>query len=388
MIELSMYDQEELDFLRENAVADPVKLSLKFHNSPGKKELIAQISARQKLRKKLLEWVHNEQIRFPVGLPLEQASSETTARLKASLTSGKKLIDLTGGLGVDCYYLSQSFKHSCYIDNQETLAAHAQYNFTVLNARIEVQQSLAEVEIRNTDADVVYLDPHRRGRGNKKQFLLTDHQPNVLDILPELIRGQRKTLIKTSPMLDIQHAIKQLKYVSEIWVISIGNECKEVVYKLESEAGAVPVIRTWNQAGQKWQHYQEQAAKDQHPELGSPQQYLYEPNSSILKAGLQDQISIKLNIKKLHPNSHLYTSDEFLADYPGRIFEVQKILKPWDREIKGGRYNVISRNFHENASIIEKKMKLKPAREDFLIASKLSDKRAVFIVARLLGTAE
>lgn len=385
---LQNFNEEELKFIRENLRVDPLKLSLKFHGSRDKKDLIAQISARQKLRKKLPEWVSQEQIRFTSGLPLEQASSELTARLKANQISGKKIIDLTGGLGVDCFYLSHSFNQAIYIEQQESLAEYARYNYAVLGSDIEVRQAQAETAIIDTDADVLYLDPHRRGGGNIKQFMLSDHQPNVLSFLPELIKGNRKTLIKTSPMLDISMAIEQLQHVAEVWVISLGNDCKEVVYLLNAQGGTNPKLRTWNHSRGHWQYYENTRLEHQRPELSEPGQYLYEPNASIFKAGLQDQVAVDFQLHKLSSNSHLYTGSQLQIQYPGRIFEVQEVLRAWDKAIKGGRYNVISRNFHESAAYIEKKMKLKPAHDDFLIATQLSDKRSVFLIAKLIGTAE
>lgn len=385
---LKNFNEDELKFIRENLQEDPLELSLKFHGTPGKKVLIEQITARQKLRKKLPEWVGNEQIRFPAGLPLEQASSELTARLKAQLISGQSLTDITGGLSVDCYYLRQSFNKATYVDRQEILAEHARYNFRVLGTDIEVKQGDAEAEILHNDSDVIYLDPHRRGKGNSKQIMLADHEPNVLDFLPDLVKDERKSLIKTSPMLDISMALQELKHVSEVWVISLANDCKEVVYLLEAGVDSSPRIRTWNRSGNSWQYFEGLRQEAFRPELSEPLDYLYEPNASVFKAGLHDEVAKEFKLEKLNLNSHLYTGTQLLSSYPGRVFKIEKTMRAWDKQLKGGRYNVISRNFRENAAVIEKRLKLKPAAEDFIIASTLPGNHAVFIVVKLLPVTE
>ena len=335
---IGKFNEEDLSFMRRHADDDPLTLSLKYHNSPHKKSLIAQLGARRKLRKKLPEWVANEQIQFPPGLPLEQASSELTAQLKASLIRGDSITDLTGGLGVDCYYLSKSFNHTKYVDCHEGLVDYARYNFSILGADIDVIKGKAEDELVTTDSDVIYLDPHRRGEGNRKQFLLDEHEPNVLDMLHELAKDGRKTLIKTSPMLDISQAIQQLQQVTEVWIISVANDCKEVVYLLTAKGSESPLLRTWNYNRGKWQYFEGRSTNSTRPDPGDPLRYLYEPNASVFKAGLQDQVALDFGLKKLHPNSHVYSGNELQSQFPGRIYEIGEVLKPWDKRLKGGAY--------------------------------------------------
>lgn len=385
---LHEFDREELAFMREHALADPVKLSLRYHDQVRLRKLITQIAARQKLTKKLPEWLANPQIQFPDGLALEQASSELTASLKASLISGDKLIDLTGGLGVDCYYLSQSFRESKYVERQADLAEFARYNYGQLQSGIQVVNAEAASSLAEAEADVVYLDPHRRGSRKEKQFRLEDHEPNVLELLNLLVKPGRKSLLKTSPMLDISLAISQLQFVAEVWVIAVGNECKEVVYLLEAKANGAPRTRTWNYSAGDWQYFESTATESPKPKISEPLSYLYEPNSAILKAGLQDQLAKELGISKLAPNSHLYTAHERLPDYPGRVYQVTGKYKPWDKSLKNQSFNVVSRNFPEKAPIIEKRLRLSPSDSSFLLATSLANKSKIFLTCDLIRATE
>ena len=375
---------KELAFISEHLNDDPQRLYLKYHGQPEKRYLISQIAGRQKLRGKIPEWIKYEQIQFPDGLPLEQASSEATAKLKASLIQGQQLADLTGGLGIDCYYLSFSFAETRYVERSEELVRFAGHNFSILGRGIMVHQGEAQSFLADCRADVIYLDPHRRGDDGRRQFQLEEHEPDVLKLLPQLTIDGRRSLIKTSPMLDITKAVRELKKVSEIWVISVKNECREVLYLLSAEASNTPSIKCFNLHKGRWQTFSARHNRQAVPETGKPLQYIYEPNASIMKAGLQDQLALDLGLNKLHPNSQLFTADNLLEHFPGKIFKMVKIHKPWAKELKKESFNVISRNFPEKASTIERRLKIKPGGAHYLLATRLADDGMAFIHARQL----
>ena len=359
---------------------DTASLRLKYHGDGHKNYLIDQIDARRKLKKKLPEWLSNDQIQWPLGVPLEQSSSEYTAKLKSNHIQGMHLLDMTGGLGVDCYYLSKNFKHVTYVEKRNELTQFASYNYNVLGAEIEVITADSTEVLMRSDADFVYIDPHRRSDTHQRQFLLEDHEPKVLEILDELIKPGRTTLIKTSPMLDIKQAIIKLKSVSEVWVISLANDCKEVLYLLRTEVPERITFKCWNLDARRDQYFESKAPLEFHDApIAAPDSYLYLPNSSIFKAGLQDDVAKAFQLSKLHYHSNIYTSKHHHPEYPGRVFKLLRSAKAWDKSFKSGSYNVVSRNFPEKASVIEKRLKLKPSDVHYLLATKLHNNEHAFL---------
>ncbi len=380
---------ENRDFIKSHSSDDPFKLLLKYAKQPEKKVLVEQIQARQKIRKKLPDWLENPNIIFPNGLSLEQASSQATAELKASLVNGYELLDITGGLGVDCFYLSESFTKSTYVEQNAELAEVAQHNFEISNTNIKIIIGDGIKTLEGSEADFIYVDPYRRDDAKSKVVALSDCLPDVTQLLDLLVSNGRKSLIKASPMLDISLALEQLKFVSEVWIISHRNDCKEVLFLMDAQTKSVRV-KTFDIYPERI--YTFEFLLDELTEakatIDNPENYLYEPNASILKSGGQDILSKKLKVKKLHPNSNFYTSTEVVTDFPGKTFMIKQLFKPFDKSLTKGRFNVISRNFPEKANEIEQKLKLKPSYKDYLIATRLMDGSYTFIVCELLSRAE
>lgn len=383
------YILDHKSFITTHLQEDPFQLALKFGSDPDKKLLIGQIGARQKIRKKLPEWYANPELVFPTTLSLEQASSEATAQLKAGLISGNTLLDITGGLGVDCFYLSRSFRETTYVEKDSNIYNATHHNFLKLGAPIKTIHADGLEILQNSEADVVYVDPYRRDEAKNKVVALSDCLPDVTGISDLLTKSGRTALIKASPMLDLNLAVKQLKFVKEIWVISHRNDCKEVVFLLNREAKDI-IVKTFDFYPENENLFQFQWEDKSRikPETGNLGEYLYEPNASILKSGGQDVLAGEFSLAKLHPNSNFFTSHHYLSSYPGKVFKVLEQLRPFDKSLKKGRYNVISRNFPEKASEIEKKLKLKSADKDYLIATRLQDGSLTFIMAQLLAAAK
>lgn len=374
-------------FVFDHIKEDVTKLLLKYSSDDTKRELIAQIAARQRVQKKLPEWSKNQKLLFPPTLNLEQSSSEAVAQLKSTLVNGKSLIDLTGGFGVDIYYLSKSFDKATYIERNPDLAELVRHNFLQLGSTITVINKDALKVAEEFKADVVYIDPARRDGQNNKMVSFIDCEPDVVEIKKELLRAGKTVLIKASPMLDINLAIDQLKNVSQIWVISVKNECKELVFNLSDKHTSTQVhcFNTLDDGCISQEVFKYEKRHLKNPELGEPQDYLYEPNSSILKSGGNDLISLKYGLKKLHPNSQIYTSSHLIETYPGKVFRVNRQLKPYDKVLKKGRFNVISRNFRDKAHIISQKLNIKPAKNDYIIATQLSNGNYSFLDCLLVN---
>lgn len=371
------------DFIKAHLHDDTVKLLLKHSKDEEKKLLIGQIAARQKIRKKLPEWYQNFDLVFEPGLSLEQSSSEQTAQLKASLIKGNQLLDITGGMGIDTYYLSQSFNQTTFVEINPELFNSSSHNLKTLSPSIEIICGDGVEVLKKSSADVVYLDPYRRDDSNRKMVSLSDCTPDAIQLLPNLTKPGRTSIIKTSPMLDISAATSELLSVAEIWIISVKNDCKELVFVLKEGSHKISV-KTFNITTEGTQQFQFYKNDKTVPSLSEPGKYLYEPNASILKGNGQDQLAEAFRLKKLHPQSNFFTSEILKADFPGKCFEIKNILPPFDKSLVKGRYNVISRNFPQKADKIEKKLKLLSSKNDFLIATKTLNDRHIFITANLL----
>ncbi|MPR36170.1 THUMP-like domain-containing protein [Salmonirosea aquatica] len=388
----------ERAFIREHLHDDVPKLLLQKHNPAdldlGK--LAGQITARQKARHKLPSWYANDRLLFPPPLSVEQGSSEATARFKASLVSGRKLIDITGGMGVDCFYMSAHFEQTTYFDQLETVAQAAAYNFAQLGVsnRIEVrgEEAIATLDRQPETADWIYADPARRDERQRKVAQLADCTPDLTQVLPVLFRASPNILIKTAPLLDIDLAIAQLQSVREVHVIGLEGECKEVLYTLERgypRGQEVPIrVRLLNAEGTPLALFdftrgQEAAVTAQ---FGEPETYLYEPHAALLKAGAFKTIATQYGLTKLAPHTHLYTSTRWIPDFPGRGFEVVAVCKPNARELAAfvpqGKANLTLRNFPGKIDDLRKKWRLKEGGDVYLFAAELSDTRKVVIVTR------
>lgn len=373
-------------FIQEHIHEDPVKLLFKYSNDEGKKLLIGQIASRKKIKKKLPSWYDNYKLVFLPGISLEQSSSEYTGTLKAGFINGKHLLDITGGMGVDTYFLSNNFDITTYVEQNLELFNTASHNLHILSKRIKTVQADGVDILKNSDADVVYIDPYRRDSSNQKMVSLADCEPNVLGLKPWLSQNNRTTYIKASPMLSIHSALQELHDVREVWVISSRNECKELIFKIQENQESTIKIRTFNIGIDKTEEFEFELDADKKADISfsEPLNYLYEPNASILKSGGQDFLARKLGLNKLHLNSNFFTSAEKVEDFAGKTFEINEVLSPFHTSLKKGRFNVISRNFPKKANEIEKKLKLLSHKSDYLIATKTIGEKHIFIKAKLL----
>lgn len=364
-------------FIQEHLADDPASLMLKKNQYPElpMREVVEQIASKQKAKHKLPSWYQQEGILFPPALSMEQTSSEQTAKYKATLVQGQTMVDLTGGFGIDCYFLSESFDKATYVERQEHLTQIATYNYEKLGANITVLNVQSEGYLARMEAvDLVYLDPARRDDQNKKVVLLEDYSPNVLELMPLLQQKTKQVLLKVSPLLDIKLAIEQLQFVEQVHVVAVQNEVKELLFLLGNKSESNPLIHCVNFTKAEVQSFQFafQAEEGLEAQIGTYSSFLYEPNASILKAGAFKSIAAKFGLEKLHQNTHLYSSDEFIADFPGRVFMVKseialnkKRLKKFIPDLKA---NVTVRNYPQSVAQIRKKTGLKEGSSHFILA--------------------
>jgi len=362
------------EFLNQHLTQKATTIALK--KSPFKEvssqELAQQLLGKQKAKKKLPSWFSNPKIYYPYSLNLEQTSSEKTAQYKARLVSGKILIDCTGGLGIDSVAFSKRIKtiHHCELNSD--LQQIASHNFKILgidNIKSTCCDGI-DFTLIQKKVDWVYIDPSRRNEDKGKVFFLEDCLPNVPKIVDNLFEVTNHILIKTAPILDISVGLKELKYVKEIHIVAVNNEVKELLWVLNKTDFKNPIIHavtlydTFESNVKVLLRAEEEALATYSNTLS----YLYEPYSSLMKAGIFNWVSENFNISKLHSQTHLYTSEE-LVDFPGRRFKITATYSFNKKEMKSLskiKTNVVTRNFKMSVAEIRKKYKLQEGLERYL----------------------
>ena len=375
MLNKALLDPEVARFIKENRKKDLPSLILKgspFENV-SIQEIAVQIKGLKVAEKKFPEFYQNENILYPPKLNLEQTSSEVTAKYKASLISGKSGIDLTGGLGIDAYYISKNFNEFTYCELNENLAEIAAHNFKALKAKnitVKTGNSLSTLKKSDAHFNWIYADPARRDEQGGKVFKFEDCEPNIPANLDLIFSRTANLMIKSSPILDISAGINELKHVKQVHIVAVRNEVKELLWILEEKFSGNPIIKTINFVKNKVQEFSGNNEENlQEIDFSLPENYLYEPNAAIMKSGLFDLLAVKTNTKKLHQHSHLYTSKE-LIPFPGRIFEVYDIKEysssGLKKYFKSKKANITTRNFPETVESIRKKFKIKEGGSDYI----------------------
>lgn len=347
--------------------------------------------ARQKAKLKLPSWFTQENIILPPPLSVEQASSEITAHYKAKVfaaTFGNEhCIDLTGGMGLDSWALSKLMKSVIYIEQSKNLAQIALYNFDILGQKnIEVINENSEVFIKSsTHAKTnYYIDPHRRDSEKNKVFKIEDCEPNLL-IIKDILKNY---MVKFSPMLDIKLALEQLQTITEVHVVSVENEVKELLFISKNELSETKIICTNFLSNKSSQTFEFDYKTEENINItySLPNNYIYEPNASIMKAGAFKSIADQLNISKIAPNSHLYTSESLVNNFPGRSFSCEAVCKFDKREILSklptNKANISTRNFPMKPEEIKKKLGLHDGGEYYLFATESIEKQKNVLICK------
>ncbi len=300
---------------------------------------------------------------------------------------GSTFADLTGGFGIDCSYISRNFSKAHYVERNENLCSVAAHNFALLGlGHIEIINGNSEQVLQTLPpCDWIFLDPARRDGAGKKVVALADCEPDVAALREQLLQKARRVMVKCSPMLDITAACRQLGCVSEVHTVAVNNECKELLFILDSEAaGAIRVccVNIVNGSAQTFAFPMDDAPEAGYaPEVGA---YLYEPNAAIQKAGCPSSLATSYGVQKLHRNSNLYTSDALAAQFPGRTFKVTGIAGFSKNELKMllgdlKRANLTVRNFPETVQQLRKRLKLSEGGDIYLFATTLADGRKVLV---------
>ena len=375
-------------FIRENLNADVPTLALK--KAPVGTDFslaLRQIEARQLLKKKVPSWSVNEELLFPAHLSIEQCSSEASAKYKAGLMQGKSFADLTGGLGVDTYFISQHFQQADYVERQVELCDLARHNFAALSSHIEIWNETAEDYLKHCGTkDYIFIDPARRDAYGRKTVSIGDCTPDVVAIQDLLLEKASRVMVKLSPMLDITKALEELHHVHEVHVVAVANECKELDFVMErgyeGEVQCVCANLLTRQPNVRFALEDEKNATAALAE--TVMRYLYEPNPAVMKAGCYKLLAEQFGIFKLHKNSNLFTSDAFVADFPGRVFEVEAFA-PFNKRVKQtllsevDNASIAVRNFPLTVAELRKALKIGDGDGVYLFATTLKGEKRVVI---------
>ncbi len=369
-----LLSKEVIEYLRQHESSNPNDFALKKHpfEIVNAKELTQQLVGIQKAKKKLPTWYNTTGILFPPKLNIEQTSSEKTAAYKASLVSGSKMIDITGGFGIDSYFFSKQVESLTHCELNQEIHELAAYNFQVLGSENIISKCTDGVEFMkfSNDWDWVYIDPSRRSYAKGKVFLLEDCLPNVVDLMDTIFDHAQNILIKTAPIYDITEGLRVLKHIKEVHIVALDNEVKELLWLLEKDfEGEVTFVCTSIEKKKTYTYripFSE--IETSRASFSTAASYLYEPFAVFMKLGGFAWVSSYFKLNKLHSMSHLYTSSE-RVDFPGKTFEVNEVLpynKAAIKKFSKESASVVTRNFKIKANELRKKLKLKEDDQRFL----------------------
>ena len=378
-----MRNQKTLDFIRQHADEDVRQLALRGARDSEIDLAFAldQIAGRQKARTKLPSWAAIDGILYPPHLSMEQCSSEQTARYKAKIAGeGAFFADLTAGFGVDVAFISQGFRQAVHIEQQEQLCKISSENYRLLGLNhvqvvcgdgIEYLHQMSHV-------DLLYIDPARRDEHGGRTYGLADCTPNVFEIIDEMLEKADRVMIKLSPMLDWRKAVSDVGHVSEVHIVSVDNECKELLLIASKEVSSLKVVCVNNEDVFEYMP----TASDHGMTQGewhqdAIPQFLYEPNASIMKAGCFDEVAARFQVTQLDKNSHLFVSDEDIPSFPGRQFVIERITSMNKRDLKEAlkgydKANIAVRNFPMTVAELRKRLKLKDGGNVYIFATTLA----------------
>ena len=387
-------------FIREHLKADVRTLALSAHpDGVDMQYALTQISGWQAARLKVPLWAATEGIVYPRHLSLEQCTSQYIAQYKASfienrLGSGFKMADITGGMGVDCFFISRSASKVYYNEMSAELCDCAR---AMGRPEIEISCSTAEDYIASLTADsldLIYLDPARRGDAGRKLVSISDCQPDTVALQDDLLRIAPNVMVKLSPMLDISRALTELKHVSSAFIVGLEGECKEITLLMQRGFNSEPTITAVDIKADGTPESAVSSAKSAdnalplpiaYPQQLQPGTFISEPSAPYMKSALFRTIAARTGTALLHPDTHLFWSKEKPENFPGRTFQLAGII-PFDKRslsaLTKTQANLSVRNFPESAPALQRRLKLRDGGPRYLIATTLSDNKKIILDLR------
>ena len=371
-------------FIAKHLNDDTDRLLLSAHRYPNVDMpfVVDQIQARLQVKNKLPEWFANDDIIMGGRVPAEQCSSEQTALYKKALVVGDSLCDMTGGMGVDLYYMSRELTTAIYTERQHHLCENARHNFRALGARnITVREGDGQT-LPILDVDTIYLDPARRANDGSRVYDLEDCEPNVVEWQEELLSHCKRLIVKMSPMADISRVLKLMPTITQFHIVAVRGECKEVLVVCEKMLRHRDIdIFCVDMKANDTLEYRFVLSDEENTNsvfAKSVGKYLYEPDVSLLKAGAFKSLCKAFDVMKLDINSHLYTSDTLSSYFPGRIFEVEETLPFSSKTMKHlskiiPKANITARNFALTADELRNRSGIKDGGDIYLFATMLKE---------------
>lgn len=360
-----------------------------------------QIRGWQIARSKLPSWAEIEGMIYPPHISMEQCSSEFTAIYKTSICKRLQsefsdkmplLIDLTGGFGVDFSFMCRNFENAVYVERQQHLCDIAKHNLDLLEIRhadVKCGDGVEYLNAMKSANAVIYLDPARRDVNGAKTYAIEDCTPDVVELCDELVEKAYAVIIKLSPMLDWHAAVEKLKYVTEVHVVSVDNECKELLLLMHKDAKQ-PVKLFCVNNEDVFITTQEQPNVSVSPISIDDTKCLYEPNASIMKTGCFNQLVSRYNVCSIGRNSHLFVSNDEIDGFPGRRFRIMSISsfnkKELKQKLKGiEQANITVRNFPLSTDQLRKRLKIKDGGDVYIFATTVwNDQHALIICKKMM----
>lgn len=414
-----MLTEKEIEFIEEfQGCDDPERLLLSRNKYEGINVplCVNSIKARKKIRNKLPEWYGNPRLAYPNLLCTEQCSSQATAEYKVSVLkrllrfdtpAGHTGADLTAGLGADSLYLSHlTEKLYCYEQNRELCRA-LEYNMKELGreniAVTEMETTLESVAALPGNLSFIYIDPARReaGDSSRRKYSIKECTPNLLELADALLHKSGILLAKLSPMADIRECLRLLPQTTEVHVVAVNNECRELLFVMQPEERGMPHghqaliygVNICQKEGEMMHSgcftfclLEEEEAVARY--CSRPGNYLYEPDRHLLKCGAFKLLSQRYNLLKLAPATHLYTSDEPCNGFPGKIFAITEVCDFSKQTMKAmaKRFPVINltaRNFPLGSDAMKKSYGIKDGGDRHLFVTTLTDSRKTIILTQI-----
>ena len=394
-------NEATLEFIRIHADEDVRQLAFLGKKNPEVDMAYAldQIAGRQKARVKIPSWASIDGIVYPPHISMEQCSSEQTARYKARIAgNGEKIVDLTAGFGVDMAFMSAGFKQAVHVEMQPQLCAISSENYKHLglnHVQVVCNDGVGYLH-QMEHADLIFIDPARRDQHGARTYGIADCTPNVLEIIDEMLQKADRVMIKLSPMLDWQKTVADVGNVSQVHIVSVGNECKELL--LEVKKGKDEKVKVFCVNDDQVFSYE---IGETHPFTPSPLHpftlsplhsftFLYEPNASVMKAGCFNLISHRFGITQPDANSHLFLSDKLVEGFPGRGFVIERVSTMNKRELNEAlagidKANVAVRNFPLSVADLRKRLKLKDGGDVYIFATTDAKKGHLVMVCRKIS---
>lgn len=346
-----------------------------------------QIECRKKYRKKLMPFIERDKFVFPDNLSGEQSSDYRVADYHACLIgTGKRVLDMTAGLGIDCMTAAMTGNSVTAVELDKRKAKALNHNRNVLQLsdfNVINDDSLKFLESSSAIYDVIFIDPARRSVDNKRTYSFSDCTPDIIPIFDQLTSRAHRVMVKASPLLDITEVRRQLKDIQEIHVISVKGECKEVLVIAGRDESPLRMISAdLDDTGIRSVYELKRESSERMPLIDTIQgfdyKYLYEPNSSLMKFEASASLHQSFpGLIKLAQNTHLYASDEYYEDFPGRKLQILEMPdKKRLKELKGQRINVATRNYKTSAAELTKKFGLLSGDDMFLYMCRAGSKES------------